>query len=266
MTKLVWGAVGSRFFEAGVDQGVLFAPGQPGVPWNGLTTVSEKPQGADPTPFYIDGYKYANIAAGEEFSATIEAFSAPAEFGVCDGTSLINNGLMLTQQPRKSFGFSYRTKIGNDLDGLDYGYKIHLVYNALAAPAEKDNSSVSDKTDPLTLSWDISTAPPKLTGYKPTAHLVIDTTKTAVGLLAQLEAWIYGDDITVPVLPALQDLVNLFSQPWNFNAKLNGDGSYTIGGDLVQMTDTGITFTAEDDSIVDNGDGSFSVPETPITE
>lgn len=261
MTKLVWGTVGSRFYEAGVDQGVLFVPGQDGVAWNGLTAVNEKPTGADPMPFYLDGYKYVNLSAGEEFEATIEAFSAPSQFAVCDGTASINNGLMLTQQPRAQFAFSYRTKMGNDINGLDYGYKIHLVYNALAAPAQKNNASVADKTDPLTLSWDITTAPPRVIGYKPTAHVVIDTTQTPADLLALFESMLYGDDSNTSSLIAIQDLLTMFAPGWEFTASLNDDGSYNMGGHTVLMTDTGITFTADDDSIVDNGDGSFSVPE-----
>lgn len=262
MTQLVWGTTGQRYYEAGVDRGVLYVAGSDGVAWNGLTSVKENPTGADITPFYLDGYKYANIAAGEDFGATIEAFASPPQFAICDGTASVSNGLFIGQQPRKSFGFSYRTRLANDLDGTDYGYKIHLVYNALAAPSTKDNNSLSDTVSPLTLSWDVVTAPPRLAGFRPSAHLVIDSSQTPADLLAELEGWLYGDDLTAPYLPTTQDLATLFNQEWAFEAHLDGEGGYTLEGAGVQMTDTGITFLAEDDSIVDNGDGSFSIPET----
>lgn len=210
MTKLSWGDVGQRFYEAGVDRGVLYLPNSPGVAWNGLRSVKESPSGGAPTPFYQDGIKYLNIAQKEEFEATIEAFSSPYEFGECDGTRSLSAGLFATQQPRKSFNLSYRTMVGNDLEGLDYGYKIHLVYNALASPSGKSNSSIGNSSDPTALAWDITTTPPRIFGYNPTAHFIIDSRSTPKYILDLIERQLYGSDVSVPTIPTAQDLVDLF--------------------------------------------------------
>lgn len=211
MSRLIWGAVGERFYEAGADRGVLYLPNAAGVPWNGLKSVQESPTGGEPTPYYIDGLKYQNIAAAEEFEATLEAFSSPPEFGVCDGTAAIQNGLFITQQPRKSFGLSYRSRVGNDIDGLDLGYKIHLVYGALAAPSSRSNSTLSDSTSPLGLSWKITTTPPVLAAYKPSAHMVVDSRFTPALLLSELEDILYGSDVTSARLPYITELLALFT-------------------------------------------------------
>jgi hypothetical protein len=211
MAKLIWGADGERFFEAGVDRGALYVPGLPGVAWNGLKAVKESPSGGDPQPYYIDGLKYANIAAAEEFNASLEAFSSPPEFAVCDGNVRLAAGLIATQQPRKAFGLSYRTRIGNDLLGTNLGYKIHLVYNALASPTSRENSSMSNSISPMDLSWDISTRPPRAMGYKPTAHFVIDTRDLSAYKLRALEKMLYGDETTTPTLPSQADIIALLS-------------------------------------------------------
>lgn len=235
MTKLIWGAAGERFFEAGVDRGVLYVPGLAGVAWNGLKAVSEAPSGGEPKPYYIDGFKYVNVSAAEEFNATLEAFSSPAEFAVCDGSVKLAAGLFVTQQPRKSFGLSYRTLIGNDVKGLESGYKIHLVYNALASSAGRNNNSVSDSVDPMGLSWDISTRPPSAAfGYKPTAHFVIDSTKTDKDLLAVLEAYLYGANGLAPAMPTTTQLVAMFSG-W---VPLNLAQSISVVGTLGTTTAT----------------------------
>lgn len=210
MTRIAWGTAGERYFEAGADQGVLYVNGV-GVPWNGLTGVSEDPDGGDPQPYYVDGYKYLNLAAAEEFKATISAFSSPSEFGQCDGTVAIHNGLFATQQPRKSFDMSYRTKVGNDISGIDFGYKLHLVYNALAAPSTRENSTTGDKADPLGLSWGITTTPPLMTGMKPTAHLVIDSRVTPPNLMNAIEDIIYGNASADPRMPDQDELITLFN-------------------------------------------------------
>lgn len=212
MARLNWSAVGERFYETGVDRGVLYVGDIPGVAWTGLTSVSESPTGGEAKPYYIDGIKYLNLSSAEEFEATIEAFASPPEFGPCDGTASIQNGLFVTQQPRKSFGLSYRTKIGNDVDGSDYGYKIHLVYNALAAPSGRSNNTMGDSTDPIGLSWAITTLPPAITGYKPTAHFVIDSRTTAPFRLSSIEEILYGSESGSPRLPSAQDLTSLFSE------------------------------------------------------
>jgi hypothetical protein len=210
VARLVWGAPGARFYEAGVDRGVLYVDGL-GVAWNGLTAVKESSSGGDPTPFYLEGIKYANIAAAEEFEATIEAYSSPREFGPCDGTVGIQNGLFITQQKRKKFGLCYRTKRGNDVKGLEYGYRLHLVYNALSGPTDRDNATLSNSTDVNSLSWAITTTPPVVSGFKPSAHMVIDSTLTPAATLSAVEDILYGTDAIAPRLPSQEELIALFS-------------------------------------------------------
>jgi hypothetical protein len=213
VSKLVWGAAGERYFETGIDRGVLYVGSADGVVWNGLTSVDEAPQGGSPRPFYYDGVKYLNIAVGEEFEGTINAFSSPPEFDQCDGVSSLHTGLLVTHQPRKSFGFSYRTRFGNDTEGQDYGYKIHIVYNALAAPSQRSNETTGDTVNPIALSWGISTLPPSMTGYKPTAHLVVHSRRTPPNLLAAIEDILYGTEEASARLPSAQELLDLFGSP-----------------------------------------------------
>lgn len=211
MTRLTWGDAGQRFYEAGADRGVLYVGDNAGVAWNGLTAVRENPSGGEPQPYYIDGYKYINLATAEEFEATIDAFSSPAAFGVCDGTSSIANGLFITQQRRQEFNLCYRTGVGNDVDGLDHGYKLHLIYNALAKPASRDNQSLTDTPAPTNLSWSITTAPPRITGYRPTAHMVVDSRSTPSELLEELETILYGQEFVDPEMPTQAALIAMFS-------------------------------------------------------
>lgn len=212
MAKLTWGATGERRYETGVDQGVLYLGGEV-FPWSGLTAVNQNPSGGEPTPYYIDGFKYLNLASAEEFEATLEAFSAPSAFGICDGTVSIRNGLFVTQQPRVPFDFSYRSLIGNDVDGQDHGYKIHLIYGALAAPTVQTNQTLSDSPTPNTFSWKITTLPPLTIGhgYKPTAHFVVDSTLTPSALLTTLESSIYGSVSSFPRLVSAQELLDMFA-------------------------------------------------------
>jgi hypothetical protein len=212
MSRLTWDGMGQRIYELGVDHGVLYLAGQ-GYSWPGLVSVSESLSGGDAKPYYIDGYKYANIAAAEEFGATIEAFSCPPEFAPCDGAAEIHNGLIATQQPRKSFGFSYRTKIGNDIQGDDFGYKIHLVYNALAAPSGQKFTSQGQNDSPATRSWAITTKPPVISGYRPTAHFVIDSRSTPADTLATIEDLLYGTDTADAVMPTVAALLTIFGTP-----------------------------------------------------
>ena len=214
MTKLVWDSISQRLYETGIDQGVLFLPNQVGVPWNGLISIEEKPSGADVTSYYIDGLKYLSIQSVEEFEATINAYSAPYEFKPCEGETSLINGLYATQQKRSKFSLVYRTKIGNPLLGLEYGYKIHLVYNALAAPTTKDNTTLSDSVSVMELSWDISTIPVITDGLRPISHLVIDSTKMDAQLIQLLEAYIFGAEGLESNLPALADLM-AFVNTWS---------------------------------------------------
>lgn len=209
MTRLNWDKAGERFYELGVDHGVLYINGA-GYAWSGLVSVSESPNGGEARPYYIDGFKYANVASAEEFNATIQAFSAPREFGPCDGTSEIYGGLIATQQPRRPFDFSYRTRIGNDTEGSEHGYKIHLVYNALAAPSQRNNTSLGQENSPQTLSWAITTMPPRTTGLKPTAHFIVDSRTTDPAVLENVLDLLYGSDITEPTMPTVGELMGLF--------------------------------------------------------
>lgn len=211
MPRLVWDAAGTRLFEVGLDRGVLYVPGQAGVAWSGLVSVPETPSGGGARPYYQDGIKYLNLAEAEEFEATINAFAAPPEFGPCDGTAKIHNGLYATQQARKQFGLSYRTRLGNDTNGVDFGYKIHLVYNALAGPSERSYSSAGDSAEPIQLSWPITTLPPTITGYKRTAHLVIDSTQTAPAVLSEIEDILYGTASVAPALPTPNEIIAIFA-------------------------------------------------------
>lgn len=199
MAKLIWDKSGERFFETGVDHGVLYLQDNTGayplgVVWNGLTTVTESPSGAEPNPQYADNIKYINIISAEEFSGTIEAYIYPDEFAACDGSAEPIDGVHVGQQPRKPFGFSYRTNIGNDTVGQNYGYKLHLVYGATAAPSEKAYSTINDSPEPVAFSWEVSTVPVNVTGLMPTSTLTIDSTKVDSAALADLEDILYGTE------------------------------------------------------------------------
>lgn len=227
MTRLSWDASGERFYETGVDRGVLYAPSSTGVAWTGLISVSESPTGGEARPYYIEGYKYLNLSSAEEYAASISAYNSPPEFGPCDGTVSIQNGLFVTQQPRKSFGFSYRTRIGNDIDGPDHAYKIHLVYNALSSPPQRSNSSIDDSTKPLEIEWNITTMAPAITGYRPTAHFVIDSRFTAPFTLKSIEDFLYGSDSLAARLPQPTELIEFFEVP-SVKAVLVSANTYEI--------------------------------------
>lgn len=208
MSKLIWDQIGKRIYEVGVDRGVLYpintATGTYplGVAWNGLTKISENPSGAEASATYADNIKYLNLVSAEDFGATIEAFTYPDEFGVCNGEIEPVEGVIIGQQNRVAFGLSYRTLIGNDTENTDYGYKIHLVYGAMAAPSSKDRQTVNADPEAMTLSWEITTTPVSVSGFKPTATLTIDSTKTDAAKLAALEAILYGKDATTDPISA----------------------------------------------------------------
>lgn len=206
MAQLVWDQTGERYYETGVDHGVLYLMDDhgaytTGVAWNGLTAVNENPTGAEPNALYADNIKYLNLMSAEEFEGSVEAYTYPDEFAECDGSKEIATGVYIGQQPRKTFGMSYRTKIGNDVVGQDLGYKIHLVYGALASPSEKAYESVNDDPDAINFSWDLTTTPVNVTGGKPTATLTIDSTKVKADKLKDLEAVLYGGENTMASLP-----------------------------------------------------------------
>lgn len=212
MARLTWNDVGERFYETGVDRGVLYIADEIGVPWTGLVSVTENPSGGDPKPVYYDGVKISNFAESEEFQATIEAYQFPVEFNACEGMVAIQNGLFATQQPRKQFGLSYRTLIGNDVVGTALGYKIHLVYNALAAPGDKSYTTLSaDNQDATKFTWDITSVPPILAGLRPTAHFVIDSRYTSPTLLNDVENLLYGSGAGDSYLPSAQLIYDMFT-------------------------------------------------------
>jgi len=215
MPPLTWDDVGEKVYETGVDHGVLYLPDVAGVyntgfAWNGLTTVTESPSGADPNPQFADNIKYLNLTSAEEFGGTIEAFTYPEEFGQCDGTALPHPGVAVGQQGRKMFGLSYRTKVGNDVDGVDFGYKLHLIYGCQAAPSEKAYATINDSPAAINFSWAITTTPVPVTGYKPTALIVVDSTVVDPADLTALEALLYGQAATEAALPTPDAVIALF--------------------------------------------------------
>lgn len=199
--KLVWDKTGEHFYETGVKNGVLYpmsASGiyPKGVAWNGLTAITESPSGAEATALYADDIKYLNLMSNEEFGATVEAYTYPDEFAECDGSASLTEGVYIGQQARKTFGLCYRTTLGNDSKGNDYGYKLHIIYGAMASPSEKAYSTINDSPDAITFSWELSTTPVAVANFKPTASLTIDSTKVDPEKLATLEEILYGKDGT----------------------------------------------------------------------
>lgn len=211
MSRLVWDKTGERFYETGVKQGVLYpqtAGAYPkGYAWNGLTAVTESPSGAEANPLYADDIKYLNLMSNEDFSATIEAYTYPEEFAACDGSASIADGVMIGQQKRQAFGLCYKTTLGNDVDGNEHGYKLHIVYGALAAPSEKAYATINDSPEAITFSWEISTTPVEVEGHKPTACITIDSTKVPAEKLKALEDILYGANDTEAKLPMPAEII-----------------------------------------------------------
>ena len=217
MAVLTWDNLGERLYETGVDKGVLYLPDSitgdydNGVAWNGLTSVTESPSGAEATPLYADNIKYLNLYSVEEFAATIEAYTYPDEFAQFDGVVQPVPGVNIGQQPRKTFGLCYRTRLGNDLLGEDYGYKLHLVYGCTASPSEKAFSTINDSPEAITFSWEIMTVPAAVTGKKPTSIITIDSTVVDSQDLTALENLLYGAAATNPALPTPDEVITLFT-------------------------------------------------------
>lgn len=215
MSKIIWDEIGKRIYETGVEKGVLYPCSKSGygkgVPWNGLTAVTESPSGAEPTPLYADNIKYLTLMSNEEFGATIEAYTYPPEFEACDGSASISTGVSIGQQTRSKFGLSYVTKLGNDTEAIDYGYKIHLMYGALASPSEKGYSSINESPEALSCSWTITTTPVEVPGFKPTASVTIDSTKANATELKKLEDILYGTETQEARLPMPSELSTIFT-------------------------------------------------------
>lgn len=236
MTALTWDQVGERLFETGVDKCVLYIPDASGTyvngyAWNGITSITESPSGAESSKQYADNMVYLNLVSAEEFSATLEAFMWPDEFNQCDGTAEPEPGVFVGQQTRKTFGLCYRTRLGNDVDSTDHGYKLHLIYGALAAPSEKAYSTINDSPEATTFSWEITTTPVNVAGLKPTAQLTIDSTQVAAADLTELENFLYGTVGTEPSLPLPDSVIAVFS------------------GALTEVTPTAPTYDAGTDTI-----------------
>lgn len=272
MAKLLWDQAGEKLFETGVKQGVLYPQVNgaypKGIAWNGLSSVSESPSGAEASPIYADDTKYLNLVSAEEFGATIEAYMYPDEFAECDGSAEIASGVSVGQQTRKTFGFVYKTTLGNDTENNEYGYKLHLIYNCLAAPSEKSYSTINDSPEAITFSWELSTTPVTLAGFKPTANITIDSTKADPAKLAQLEDILFGTAATDARLPlpdevqsimgttAAYSVVNYLTNvvtdndariaTTNYTANLTAAAGYTIANVIVTMGGADITSTAYD--------------------
>lgn len=230
MPRINWDATGERFYEAGIDRGVLYTQGNAGVPWSGLISVSEKPSGGNAVSYYMDGQKYVNMSSNEEYAATIQAYTYPDEFEVCDGTALIDSqsaGLFVLHQRRQPFSLAYRTMIGNDTSETD-AYKIHIVYNALAAPSDRSFATMTEATPSTSnFSWDITATPQVVPGFRPSAHIVIDTRIAHPGAISDVEDILYGTDSTSARIPDLSELITVFQMNALFIVVDNGDGTWT---------------------------------------
>jgi hypothetical protein len=268
MTRLKWDQVGERLYETGVDHGVLYIPDntgayEDGFPWNGLTTVTESPSGAESNKQYADNIEYLNLLSAEQFGATIEAFTYPDEFGQCDGTAEPTPGLKIGQQNRKSFGLSYRTRLGNDQEGTDFGYKLHLVYGCLAAPSEKAYGTVNDSPEAISFSWEVSTTPVEVgtisgVDYKPSASLTLDSTQVDATALAALEDILYGTAGGDARLPLPAEVAALFTG--TVTAVTTVAPTYNSSTDIVTIPSvTGVEYLVDGEVVPS---GAFG----PITE
>lgn len=279
MAALTWDQVGERLYETGVDRGVLYIPNgsgvyDTGVAWNGLTAVTESPGGAEASPQYADNTKYLNLVSAEEFNATIEAFTYPDEFGQCDGTAAPTDGVLLGQQGRKTFGLAYRTRVGNDLNGTDFGYKLHLIYGALAAPSEKAYSTINDSPEAITFSWEVATTPVSVTSYKPTSLIVVDSTVVGATELGDLEEILYGSVGVDPRLPLPDEVISLFAGSITVVRLVGANApSYNSGTHVVTIPSVvgvtwyinGVAATPGAQPAMDTGESSYVTAEANAT-
>ena len=262
MTALAWDLTGQRRYETGVDHGVLYLPDpsgiyDTGVAWNGLTTVTESPSGAEPTALYADNIKYLNLTSYEEFAATVEAYTYPDEFAECDGSAVPQPGVYVGQQPRKTFGLSYRTIVGTDLG--EVGYKVHLIWGAMAAPSEKAFATKSDSPEAVTFSWELSTTPVPVTDMKPTSYMCVDSTKVDADALAALEELLYGTLAGDAGLPTPDEVIALFAG--TVTEVTTVPPTYNSSTDIVTIPSvTGVVYSVTGVGVVPSG--SYG----PITE
>jgi hypothetical protein len=255
MTRLKWNNAGDRFFEAGVDRGVFYKSNGYGVEWNGLKTITETLSGGEPTPYYVDGIKYLNVAAPEEFGGSLEAFMYPEEFAEYDGTAELYDGFSINLQPRKEFGLSYRTLIGNDVESENYGYKLHIIYNLLASPTSKVNNTLGSDVSPMDFSWSFTTRPVPVqinNTVARTAHVILDSTKVGIGMMRAVEEYLYGSNTRSSKLIDLDTLISWF----------------ILGGEpleIVANTTTGIYTLKQDglsDLITTDVEGVYAIPSS----
>lgn len=216
MAKLVWDQIGERFYETGVDRGVLYPQDNlgtytGGVAWNGLTSVSESPSGAEPTDLYADNIKYLSIRSAETFGATVEAYTYPDEFAVLDGSAELADGIIIGQQPRKAFGLCYRTRVGNDIKFENYGYKLHLIYGCSVSPSEKSYQTINDSPEAITFSWEMTTIPVNVTGFKPTATVILDSATLGTAKMTAIEDVLYGTADADPRLPLPDEVLSIIN-------------------------------------------------------
>lgn len=263
MTTLAWDRVGERLYETGTDRGVLYIPNTNGVyddgfAWNGLTAVTESPEGAEPTALYADNIKYVNLMSIEEFKGTIEAFTYPDEFGQCDGTAQPETGVYVGQQRRHTFGFSWRTRLGNDTEGDDYGYKVHMVWGAVCSPSEKAYATINDSPEAVNFSWEFWTTPVSFdpdgdyATLKPTAYLCVDSSKVAPADLAELEDFLYGTVSTDPSLPTPDAVLAVFAGA--LTSATPTEPTYDSGTDIVTIpTVTGVIYYTDADGDLPSG-------------
>lgn len=254
MTALVWDQTGERLYETGVEKGVLYIPTagvyDTGEAWNGLVSVTESPSGAEPTPLYADNKKYLNLVSVEEIGGTIEAYTYPDSFAQCDGTVMPHPGVSVGQQTRRTFGLCYRTELGNDELNTDYGYKLHLIYGALAAPSEKAYSTINDSPEAITFSWTFTTSPADVTGLKPTALIVIDSTQVGEANLATLEEALYGTVGTDPRLPSPDEVIAMFA---GSITEVEPTAPTFVSPTITIPTVTGVTYRRADTDAVVTG-------------
>lgn len=259
MSRITWDGTGTREYETGVDRGVLYIPEgntyDYGVAWNGLQTVTETPSGAEANPVYADNIKYLNLFSIEEFGGTIEAITYPEEFVQFDGGVVLNGGVRIGQQNRRPFGLSYRTRVGNDVEGDDYGYKLHLVYGAQASPSERAYASVNDSPEAITFSWEFTTTPVPCTGHKPTSLVTIDSTKVNSADLAALELILYGSTGVDPRLPSPDEVIALFSGTAQESSPTEPTFNATTG-DITIPSDTDTRYFVDGEEVT----GTVNVP------
>lgn len=261
MAVATWDNVGERLYRAGVDRGMLYLPNNgiydTGFPWNGLTAVTESPSGAEPTALYADNIKYITLMSAEDYGFTIEAYTFPDQFALCDGTASPSAGVFVGQQPRKPFGFSWRTRLGNDVAGSDFGYELHLAWGGLASPSEKAFETINDTPDAITLSWEVSTTPVNATGYKPVASMTINSTKVTAAALLLLENALYGTAGTSPRLPSPDEVIAMFTGAAPTVATPTAPTA-TAAGVITIPTVTGVTYRRADTNAIVTGTVTIS--------